>query len=141
MAVVLSEYAELTLPEARAEGEGLWLSPADLERATGWSLKPEGLCKGDVCMPLPSGQRLVSAGQIDAAALWRHLGRPVLHGGHGSDGGDGGVWSLGTAARERADTLRTLAAPDFALPDRTGTPHRLSDFRGRKVLLVTWASW
>ena len=33
------------------------------------------------------------------------------------------------------------AAPDFTLPDSTGRMHRLSDHRGKKVLLVTWASW
>jgi len=32
-------------------------------------------------------------------------------------------------------------APDFTLPDLAGTPHRLSDLRGRKVFLSTWASW
>jgi len=32
-------------------------------------------------------------------------------------------------------------APDFALPDPSGRVHRLSDHRGKKVLLVTWASW
>ena len=32
-------------------------------------------------------------------------------------------------------------APDFALPDLDGRVHRLSDFRGRKVFLATWASW
>jgi peroxiredoxin len=34
-----------------------------------------------------------------------------------------------------------LMAPDFTLPDLSGTPRRLSDLRGKKVLLVTWASW
>jgi hypothetical protein len=32
--------------------------------------------------------------------------------------------------------------PDFTLPDiRTGKPVSLSDFRGKKVLLIQFASW
>jgi peroxiredoxin len=37
--------------------------------------------------------------------------------------------------------LSSLAAPDFTLPDMNGKLHSLSDFRGKKVLLLTWASW
>ena len=36
---------------------------------------------------------------------------------------------------------RAARAPDFVLPDRTGKIVHLSDFRGKKVFLVTWASW
>jgi peroxiredoxin len=32
-------------------------------------------------------------------------------------------------------------APDFEMKDRAGKLVRLSDFRGKKVMLVTWASW
>jgi hypothetical protein len=33
-------------------------------------------------------------------------------------------------------------APDFALPSLDGQQTiRLSDFRGRRVLIFTWASW
>jgi peroxiredoxin len=34
-----------------------------------------------------------------------------------------------------------LDAPDFTLPDLTGAEHALSEHRGKKVLLATWASW
>lgn len=41
-----------------------------------------------------------------------------------------------------ADLLAVGAeAPDFTLADIDGASHRLSDFRGKKVLLVFWASW
>ena len=48
---------------------------------------------------------------------------------------------LGAAAADRAAALRSLEAPDFTLPDRTGRLHSLSEHRGKKVLLVSWASW
>lgn len=31
--------------------------------------------------------------------------------------------------------------PDFALPDLDGKTVRLSDFRGKRVAIVAWASW
>jgi hypothetical protein len=72
---------------------------------------------------------------VNLAALWRLLGRPVVH----SDRGD--VWVLGESARDRGAALASLEAPDFTLPDPSGRLHSLSDYRGKKVLLVTWASW
>ena len=32
-------------------------------------------------------------------------------------------------------------APDFTLPSLDGSPIRLSDFRGKKLVLFMWASW
>jgi len=32
-------------------------------------------------------------------------------------------------------------APDFALTDLAGKEHKLSDYKGKKVLLVFWATW
>ncbi|MCH7868912.1 MAG: redoxin domain-containing protein [Myxococcales bacterium] len=39
------------------------------------------------------------------------------------------------------EELAGLAAPDFSLPDLEGTLHSLSDHRGKKVLLIAYASW
>jgi len=137
MAILMTETTETVLPDARAEGERLWLFPAELEAATGWSSRPEGLCRGSACVPIPPGREreFVRDNQIDAAAFWRHLGQPLAH------SADGRTWVLGTAAADRAAALRSLQAPDFTLPDRTGRLHSLSEHRGKKVLLVSWASW
>lgn len=32
-------------------------------------------------------------------------------------------------------------APDFTLMDVDGTPHKLSDYRGKDVIVVFWATW
>jgi peroxiredoxin len=48
---------------------------------------------------------------------------------------------LGTGAGDRNAALAGLVAPDFTLPDLSGTLRTLSDLRGQKVLLVTWATW
>jgi hypothetical protein len=136
MVTLLTESGEHEVTGEASIGD-LWCSAHDAERATGWVAKPEGLCQGPVCVPLPAGREreLVDGGRINLAALWRHLGQPALHSARGH------VWVLGRSARDRRAALASLEAPDFALPDPTGRVHRLSDYRGRKVLLVTWASW
>jgi hypothetical protein len=48
---------------------------------------------------------------------------------------------LGVTARARAEALASLEAPDFAFPDLDGRLHSLSEHRGKKVLLVAYASW
>ena len=137
MITVLTDTRTIELPAGRVEGERLWLSNAELESATGWSSRTEGLCRGEVCVPVPSARarELRRGEQIDVAALWRHLGQPLAH------SADGRAWVLGTAAVDRAAALRSLTAPDFSLPDRSGRRHSLSEHRGKKMLLVSWASW
>jgi hypothetical protein len=129
MAIVLSDSDEV----AANATDGLCVSAADAERATGWLLKPEGMCRGELCVPLRDGMR--RDGRVDLAAFWRALGNPVVH----DDAGE--VWVLGAGADERNAALAGEQAPDFTLPDLAGTPHRLSDLRGKKVFLSTWASW
>jgi hypothetical protein len=94
---------------------------------TGWSIKPEGACKADVCVPLgASGFDLVDTAELlgmavvadDAAGLWAL-----------------GPESLGHRALVSAD------APDLVLPDLDGHDFRLSSLRGQKVVLVSWAPY
>ena len=109
----------------------LRVGPAELERRTGWSIKPEGACKEDRCVPLSAGSR--SEGGIDVRVLADRLGMPLVH-----DAAND-LWCLGPEAGGRA--LTSAQAPGLVLPDLDGVPFSLAALRGTKVLLVAWASW
>lgn len=113
--------------------DGLWMQAHDAEAVTGWALRPDGMCRGARCVPLPGSA--VRAGEVDVEAFWRKLAAPAI----ASEAGD--VWALGAPAEERNAALEGLQAPDFTLPDIDGVPRTLSRLRGNKVFLVTWASW
>jgi hypothetical protein len=116
-----------------AARDGLWMSPADAETVTGWALKPEGMCRAEACVPLPASA--VGTNEVDVAPFWKKIGGPVI----ASELRD--VWALGAPADERNAALEGLEAPDFTLPDVNGVPRSLSQLRGKKVFLATWASW
>jgi hypothetical protein len=121
--------------EATLEGERVWLAPDALARATGWVLKPEGLCKEAVCVPVRDRSALVGAHGVDLAAFAAALGLPLA-----LDAAERSA-ALGTAAADRASALASLEAPDFSLPDLAGRRHTLSEHRGKKALLIAYASW
>lgn len=129
MATLLTDQGDFSVSTT----DGLFVSAADAERATGWTLKPEGMCRDELCVPLPAGA--VRGDQVDLAAFARKLGAPLVHDAVGT------VWALGASVEDRTRALAGLEAPDFELPDLTGVPHRLSALRGKKVFLATWASW
>jgi len=129
MTRILTPLAEFDV----AARDGLWMSPVDAEKVTGWSLKPEGMCRDDLCVPLPASA--LGTNEVDLAAFWTGLGGPVVS----STTRD--VWTLGAPPEERNAALEGLEAPDFTLPDVDGTPRKLSSLRGKKVFLATWASW
>jgi hypothetical protein len=137
MITILHEQRETRVADDAADGDALWLDASAIESATGWAWKPEGLCHGDLCVPLPpgAGGELVRDGRLDLAAMWRRSGQPVVHDAASR------VWVLGSGAQQRGAALASLQAPDFELPDLAGRRHRLSHYRGRKVFLATWASW
>ena len=129
MTTILTEAGDFTVEAAN----GLVLAAVDAARVTGWTLKPEGMCRDDRCVPLPS--TVIGAGRVDVEAFWRRLGNPVVC------ADDRQTWVLGAGAGDRNAALAGLMAPDFTLPDLSGRPRTLSDLRGNKVLLVTWATW
>ena len=135
MVTVLTETSKAEV--SSAADDGLWLDNADVEKATGWTLKPEGFCKGDICVPVPAGREaeFTRDDQVSVSAFWAHMNQPAV------SSSDGDVWFLGEGAESRNDALLSLEAPDFTLPDLDGKMHSLTDFRGKRVLLATWASW
>lgn len=111
------------------------IAPEALEASLGWKLRPEGLCRGAVCVPVADREALVDATGVDLAAFAGAVGRPLA-----LDVGER-AGALGTACADRQQQLATLEAPDFTLPDLAGRMHTLSEHRGKKVLLIAYASW
>ena len=125
MRITLIDEREVEV-EAQLDGERVLVSAGDLLHATGWELKPEGLCRGPVCVPWtsPDGDR------VDLGAVATALGRAFVRAdGVAALAGD----PMGTGQRSNVDELE--------LPDLDGNVVRMSDFAGRKRLLVAWASW
>ncbi len=105
-----------------------------LEETLGWDLQPEGLCQGPMCIPVDQSA-LVREDGLDLGVLAGALQRPLV------TDEKHAVASLGASHHDRGDALASLEAPDFTLPDLDGNLHSLSDQRGKKVLLVAYASW
>ena len=122
---------------ATPEGDALWLASELLPAATGWTLKAEGFCQDDRCVPVPRGAALLRepTHEVNLTALAGLLGQPVLR------DVPHAVWCIGDAVPARQAATHSLEAPDFTLPDLDGHPHTLSHYRGKKVFLVAWASW
>ncbi|TFH24451.1 MAG: hypothetical protein E4H03_03570 [Myxococcales bacterium] len=131
---ILDGVEAVEVPVVRSGG-GVSLAPEQLERSLGWSLKDEGLCRGDVCVPVRDRESLIDEGVIDLASFAGILGRPLVVDAEES------VAALGTPARERSEAMHGLEAPEFTLPDLDGKLHSLSDHHGSKVLLIAYASW
>ena len=122
--------------DARFEGDRALVEPAAFEAASGWVLKPEGLCRGSVCVPVRDRSDLVVGDAIDVAAFGAAVGRPVV-----IDAAEG-VIAIGAPAAERVAAMESLEAPDFELPDVEGGSFTYSSLgKQRKKLVVTWASW
>lgn len=107
--------------------EHLEVTSDDFRRSSGWDIKPEGACKGEVCVPLP-------AGDFNLAATAERLGMALVH-----DPGLG-MWAIGPET-VGGRALTSATAPDLVLDDLDGNEFRLSSLRGNKVVLASWAPY
>ncbi len=132
--VLLADGKQLAAHVVRT-AQSLLLAPDTLSALLGWQVKDNTLCREDRCLPLSFHPHLMRDGKVDLVALAALQNLPLAI----DDAVQ--VASVGESAEEQSALLQSGIAPDFALPDAQGVVHRLSDYRGKKILLVTWASW
>ena len=132
MAVTVITDEPRPTPADAVDGTVL-IDPADLSAAIGWTLKPEGLCQADVCVPVRDRDALFAGERLDLARVAGALDRPFL----AADG----VAAMGEPRATRRLATDGLQAPGFTLPDLQGELHTLEEWRGRKKVLVAFASW
>jgi hypothetical protein len=133
-------YDDVATAVTAGDAAQLWISTVDLTRATRFELKPQGVCRDQLCFPVPKARASEFVRKDSGTTFFSLLAfaqlvnQPVAH--------DEALatWYFGLRSDQR-EGLSSLQAPDFTLPDMAGKLHSLSNFRGKKVLLVTWASW
>jgi len=122
--------------DARAHelpSRGDLVDPQALAVATGWKLEPEGLCHGEVCVPLLGRTITADDGWIDVRGWADALGLQTAH------DASYDVVAVVPSAADRATT--GSPAPSLELNDVDGNPVSFDELSGRKRVLVTWASW
>ena len=138
---VIYDGVATEVSEVSEASSDLWITTADLTRATRFVIKPQGVCRDELCFPLPKSRKAEFVSKRDGTSWFnlsefaRLIKQPFV------TDQKNGVWYFGARAAEQNGYLTSLEAPNFTLPDLNGKLHSLSDFRGKKVLLVTWASW
>ena|SRR6476619_4930536 len=118
----------------RVDGSRVLLDAGTLGTLTGWQLKPEGLCRDDVCVPVRDPDLTVD-GAIDVGRFAAALARPAV-----VDAANG-VVALGERSADRRGPIEAGLAPDFTLPQLDGRTFTLSSLGRHKKLLLAWASW
>jgi hypothetical protein len=132
---VATEIASVGTDDAQ-----LWITTADLTRATRFELKPQGVCREQLCFPVPKARSSEFVRKSSRVTLFNLVAFAGLVSQPVARDEKMSTWYFGLRSDQRQG-LASLEAPDFTLPDMAGKMHTLSDFRGKKVLLVTWASW
>jgi hypothetical protein len=119
----------------------LWVTLSELTRATRFEVKPKGVCRDELCFPISKARRgafFIKRSKVtwfNLSEFARLVRQPSAY------DEKHGVWYFGPRTEVQNKYLTSLEAPAFTLPDISGKMHSLADFRGKKVLLITWASW
>jgi hypothetical protein len=120
-------------PVPKGAADTLWIRKRDLSRVNGFALKPQGACRADLCIPIP--KTMVRGEYFNLTAFAKKAGQPMV-----AEPG-ARVWSFGEMQALGGGLANSRIAPDFEVPDRLGRPVHLAGFRGKKALVITWASW
>jgi hypothetical protein len=133
---VLYRGRRITLSRT-GEGQGLLVNPEDLPEINGFTLKPEGACYEDLCVPVGDGLVIEQGGDtwFNLTAFADMLGQPYVADTRAR------VWSFAELPAHRESMLVDAMAPDFEVTDREGQVVRMADLKGKKALIVTWSSW
>jgi len=110
--------------------ESLTISREAFEAGTGWKIKPEGACKGDICIPLPAPMEE----EVDVRAAAEAMNLPL------AEEPRAGLYALGPESIG-GKALLTAKAPDFELPDLDGNHVKLSSLSGQKLIVYAWAPY
>ena len=105
---------------------------AEFSAVTGWDAKPEGMCRGEVCVPAPGA---LDNGIVDVERAAARLGMPIVH------DSQRGVWALGAATATGRALASAVARFPSSLIDAMGNAFDFASLRGRRIIMVAWASW
>lgn len=133
---VLYNNNQQSLANCQLLNDDLWVRKKDLIFTSGFTLKPQGACLEDICIPLDqSDPELFKDELINAAGFARTINQASVK------AIDQNTWSFGASNYSRQAFNQNAQAPDFSLDDRQGQEVRLSQYKDKKVILMTWASW
>ena len=135
LGLVVNREGETMAVEIASNFGEFAISLDDFARATGWQLKPQGLCIDEICVPVRDAKTLTNQTQIDLVEFARVTNQNIVV------NQERKVAALGEHADTRSEAMTSLDAPDFRLPDIHGRQVSFSDFNRRKRLLLAWSSW
>ena len=110
----------------------LRVSASEFSSVTGWDPKPEGMCRGEVCVPAPGS---LDNGVVNIETAAERLGMPIVH------DTEHGVWSLGAATATGRTLATAVARFPSSLIDAMGRGFDFASLRGRRIIMIAWASW
>ena len=119
--------------DAKDTTDALWIHKRDLPRLNNFELTASGACRGDLCIPIPPD--MARGDHFNLTAFAKATGQPIVAepAAH--------AWSFGEMQALDRGMATSRIAPDVTVPDRLGRPVHLAGFRGKKALVITWASW
>ncbi|MCX5637499.1 MAG: peroxiredoxin family protein [Planctomycetota bacterium] len=82
--------------------------------------------------------------ELQSEPIAKNIAEPVKTDTNAPAGPKVSLYSVVKAARTWRPVYTSLyhkPAPDFTLTDTAGKEHKLSDYRGKDVLLIFWATW